>query len=255
MSWQDCIVYRANALMWGVVDGLPTLAMALVWLTVYKSGHRVSGYSLSQMVTYYVVALAVSMLVTPHPEYDLNASIRTGALSSHLVKPFDRWLQLIISESMWQIVKFLMFLPSLAVALVFVHDYITIPNATARLLPFLFSLCLAFLVNVGIKMTLGALAFWLSDTSGIIMVVECVWSILSGEILPLSLLPDRILVIGEWLPFRWVVWFPVELISGRLESTAILSGLAWQMGWAVVTLGISRMVWRSGLRAYSAVGG
>lgn len=255
LDWQDCIAYRANALAWGLVDGLPALTMAVVWLSVYRDRTEVGGYSLTQMVTYYMVALAVGMLTTPHPEYDLNDGIRTGRITPYLARPMDMWIQRILGECMWQGVKFLMFLPTLLLAGFLVRRFISLPGIAERLLPLLASLLLAYCVNVGVKMILGSLAFWITETGGIFTVTECIWVFLSGELLPLSLLPPWAVALSGWLPFKWVIWFPVELAMGRLDPAGILHGLVIQFAWALASLGLARVVWNRGLNAFQAVGG
>ena len=56
------------------------------------------------------------------------------------------------------------------------------------------------------------------------------------------------------LPFRWTVGFPVELFLGKLTPVQALTGIAVQLVWLGLILLLLRVVWRAGLRIYSAVG-
>ena len=80
---------------------------------------------------------------------------------------------------------------------------------------------------------------------------------------PLLRKPVRTLSLGErmkcevaaaLLPFRWTTSFPVELLLGRVGFTEALYGLAAQAAWLGLCLLLLRLVWRAGLRVYSAVG-
>jgi ABC-2 type transport system permease protein len=77
---------------------------------------------------------------------------------------------------------------------------------------------------------------------------------LSGQIAPLSLLPQPVQVISYALPFRWLIGFPIELVLGRLTAPQTLIGLGAQAGWLILSFAIMRTVWRAGVRVYTAVG-
>jgi ABC-2 type transport system permease protein len=77
---------------------------------------------------------------------------------------------------------------------------------------------------------------------------------LAGQIAPLTLFPNWIQILADILPFRWMLGFPVELVLGRLTQLQALEGLAAQAVWVIISLVLVRMVWRAGVRVYSAVG-
>jgi viologen exporter family transport system permease protein len=77
---------------------------------------------------------------------------------------------------------------------------------------------------------------------------------LSGQVAPLSLFPFPVQVAATLLPFRWVIGFPVELLLGRLTLGEALVGFAAQGVWLVLSLALLKIVWRAGVRQYSAVG-
>jgi len=57
------------------------------------------------------------------------------------------------------------------------------------------------------------------------------------------------------LPFRYMVGFPVEVLTGQLDRADLLAGFALQGFWTAVAILLYRVMWRSGLRRYTAVGG
>ena len=77
---------------------------------------------------------------------------------------------------------------------------------------------------------------------------------LSGQIAPLSLFPPAFQTVANIMPFRWMLGFPVELILGRLTPTEALIGLGAQALWIGLAFVLMRIVWRAGIRLYSAVG-
>jgi ABC-2 type transport system permease protein len=115
-------------------------------------------------------------------------------------------------------------------------------------------LVLAFLVRFLCEWTLALAAFWTTRVSAINQLYFILVLFLSGQIAPLSLFPYPIRVAADILPFRWMIGFPVELLLGRLTPLEALAGLAAQAAWVIVGLALVRVVWRSGVRNYSAVG-
>jgi len=82
----------------------------------------------------------------------------------------------------------------------------------------------------------------------------CASAVLLGQVAPLSLLPGPIRTLASALPFRWMVSFPIELLLGRLTPSQALVGLGAQVAWLAACFILLKMMWRAGVRVYSAVG-
>jgi len=57
------------------------------------------------------------------------------------------------------------------------------------------------------------------------------------------------------LPFRYMLAFPVELVTGTLSRGEALRELAVQWAFVAVLLGAAAGMWRLGMRRFSAAGG
>jgi ABC-2 type transport system permease protein len=74
---------------------------------------------------------------------------------------------------------------------------------------------------------------------------------------PALLLAFAVRFMLEWtlaLSAFWTTSFPVELLMGRLSFPQAATGLAVQAAWLAACLLFIRVVWRAGVRMYSAVG-
>ena len=116
------------------------------------------------------------------------------------------------------------------------------------------ALMLAFLLRFLLEWTLAPAAFWTTRVNAVNQVYFVATLFLSGQVAPLSLFPVPIQVAAAILPFRWMIGFPVELLLGRLTPIEALMGLAAQAVWLLLGLVLTRIVWRAGVRVYSAVG-
>ena len=74
-------------------------------------------------------------------------------------------------------------------------------------------------------------------------------------VLPIALLPHAIRWFGEWLPFRYMLSAPIELMTKSLDVDQVLAIIAGQAAWAFATLVLAFVVWNRGIKRFEAVGG
>jgi ABC-2 type transport system permease protein len=72
---------------------------------------------------------------------------------------------------------------------------------------------------------------------------------------PLAVLPIWAQQLANALPFRWMFSFPLELLLGRLSPLQAGQGFLMQAVWLAVAALLMRVIWRSAVRQYGAVGG
>jgi len=79
--------------------------------------------------------------------------------------------------------------------------------------------------------------------------------LLAGQVAPITLLPSLLQTISKVLPFRYMLSFPVEILMGQLSATEVWNGFLWQASWLAFAVILFVMLWRMGLKHYTAVGG
>ena len=70
--------YPIEAAIWFLFDLLPPIVMVFLWLGAYEGRAEVAGYTLDQMLGYYVGILILQTLITAHAEWDVSYKIRKG---------------------------------------------------------------------------------------------------------------------------------------------------------------------------------
>jgi ABC-2 type transport system permease protein len=253
-SFASMLQYRASLLIWMIGQVLEPLIYLVVWSTVSESrGGSVGDYTPSQFAAYFIAFMLVNQVTYTWIRYEYEYRIREGQLSQFLLKPVHPIHQDIAVNLSSKVVSLpLMIAVASALALVF--------KATATfhawaILAFIPALVLAFLVRFLVEWAVALAAFWTTRVNAINQVYYVLVLFLSGQMAPLSLFPRPIQVLANVLPFHWMIGFPVELVLGRLTPVQALTGLAAQAIWLVVSLWLVRVVWRAGIRIYSAVGG
>ncbi|MDF2439899.1 MAG: viologen exporter family transport system permease protein, partial [Abditibacteriota bacterium] len=216
----------------------------------------IGGLSLPQMITYYLLVTALSVAITPHPEWDIAQWIRDGKITQFIVRPINYFAYRLAWETSYQLVKTAMFLPALALIVWFFRAYIEVPALDAmRLLCFFCATLLAYLMLSHIKFMLGISAFWIAEVNGFLEIWNLLTSVFSGRLLPLSLLPSWLQSIGAILPFSLLYDFPIQILLGNAPPEVLWWGFLRQMAWLVaLSIGV-RLMWQRGLLAYEAYGG
>lgn len=272
LGWQDSLVYRFNALLWALYAVLPSMTFMLVWLAAYQSGgaggsgesatgmgKEIGGLSLPQMMTYYVCVTALSVAITPHPEWDIAQYIRDGKITQFLLRPIGYYGYRMAQETSYQIVKTAMLLPAFALMVWLFRAYIHLPAPGAgRLALFGLSVVFAYVLLTQIKFLLGISAFWIAEPGGFLEIWNILTGVFAGRLLPLSLLPAWLLALGDVLPFASLYAFPLRLLLAQgtpLTTQEIAAGFARQIVWLLALALLVRWTWRRGLLAYEAYGG
>jgi ABC-2 type transport system permease protein len=133
---------------------------------------------------------------------------------------------------------------------------VRLPFAPGRWAVTLLAVLLAAAMRFFISFTTGLLAFWTTRATAIMELHAGVSLFLAGRIAPLALLPPAVAGVAGVLWFRYMLSFPVDLLTGALHGPdAVLRGLGGQVVWLVLWVGAYRFVWSRGIQKYGAVGG
>ncbi len=257
LGWQDSLVYRFNALVWVLYAVLPSLTLMLVWKAAYEGApqSRIGGLNLGEMMTYYLFVTALSVAITPNPEWDIASTIRDGKLTPFLLRPVSYFGYRLAWESAYQVVKTAMMLPAFGLLWWFFRADIHLPPLDlARGGAFLLSCALAYLILSQLKFLLGISAFWLLEPGGLIEVWITLSGLFAGRLLPLALLPSWAQAVGNALPFSLLYAFPLQILMHKIGASEMWWGFARQGLWLLILTFAVRFAWRRGLLAYEAVG-
>jgi ABC-2 type transport system permease protein len=245
--------YRVSLLIWMIGQILEPLVYLIVWSVVSdSSGGSVGNYTTEEFAGYFIVLMLVNQFTYTWIMYEFEYRIREGILSFALLKPVHPIHSDIADNISSKLITLpIMILIAAGLAVVFHASFSPTPWAIALFIPIVL---LAFIVRFLIEWTLALAAFWTTRVSALNQTYFVLMLFLSGQIAPLTLLPSPVQVVANILPFRWMIGFPVELLLGRLTTVEMLTGLGAQIVWILIGFVLLRIVWRAGVRIYSAVG-
>jgi ABC-2 type transport system permease protein len=245
--------YRASLVIWLISHILDPLVYLVVWSTVSRSsGGSVGGFGGAEFAAYFIVVMLVNHVTYTWIMFEFEYRVRHGSFSFALLRPVHPIHSDLADNISSKVITLPLILAAAAVlALIFRPVFHIEFWAVATFLP---ALILAFGLRFLMEWTLALATFWTTRVSAINQVYFIASLFLSGQMAPLSLLPAPLRLASSILPFRWTTSFPVELVLGRVSWSEALQGLCAQTAWIVLCLLLLRLVWRAGVRVYSAVG-
>lgn len=248
--------YRAEILLWAVATILPLIMMG-PWMVAGASGR----FPLSEaaFARYFVAAFVVRQFSIVWVIWEFEYQVVTGRLSPLLLHPIDpiwRYVSSHVGEHMarapfvalFAVVACLLFPQALQGP----DGTTTFPAPGAVALAFLATyaaFAIRFLMQYGVA--LGA--FWVERISSVDHLLMIPYLFLSGLIAPLEVFPPGVREVALWTPFPYLVWFPARLLAGGGDLDV---GRAFLVvgGWIAILHVVVRLVWRRGLKHYSAMG-
>jgi ABC-2 type transport system permease protein len=253
---QSNLVYRWNFAVRSLFWFFHLVVVFILWGAAYAGNPTIGGYTFKQTLTYFVVIFVLQFFVGAFNEdYQISEDIRNGLINQFLLKPINYFGYRLSIFAAARLVSGVLVLVPLAVVLPFLHSYLTWPHDLWRLALGLPAVVLSALVQFSIAYCFGLLTFWLLEIQGFVILSMAVEAVLGGQMFPLDLLPAPVFHAVKFLPFYYQMYFPAAIFTGRIGFDDTLTGLGLELGWVVVLLALTELLWRRGLRRHTAVGG
>ncbi|MBI5029329.1 MAG: ABC-2 family transporter protein [Chloroflexi bacterium] len=243
--------YRAGVLIWMVVNVMP-LVMLAVWYSLAEGG-PIAGYSQTDFVSYYLLMTWVRQMTNVWVIWELDYEIRHGDLSVKLLHPLNPIHDYFAGHLADKIFRFVVLLPlAFLVWLIFptIHYDLTPINLGL----FIAMLITGYIIRFVTQYSIALLAFWVSEATTLNDIWFAFQLMLGGIVAPLDLFTEQVRIIANYLPFRFMLSFPVEILSGRLSSTDMAMGVALTLFWLAFFIGVYRWLWARGVKQFGAYG-
>jgi ABC-2 type transport system permease protein len=252
IGFAEALAYRVEMLIWILSTTMP-LVMLAIWHAVAREA-PVGRFGGDEMIAYFVGMFIVRQLTGSWSAWLINMEVRDGTLALRLLRPIHPLLAYAASSIAEIPVRSLLSIPLAAAALVvFARAHLT--RDPVLWLLFLVSLAGGWLITLAVNFAIGLLSLFLESSMKLWDVWLATYFVFSGYVLPIELFPRALGSVLDWLPFRYQLALPVEIMTGahdRLGALALVGrqGLVVAIAFAVVAL-----VWRRGVRRFEAYGG
>jgi ABC-2 type transport system permease protein len=273
ISINERLIYRADFMLGTLMRFLPTLTQIFLWWAIYdvisSSGStesvdgpdgEIAGYKYRDMVAYYLlVIISRAFSSMPGLTGGIANQIRNGEVKKFLIQPVDMQACLLMQRIAHKLVYYLIAILPFALVFFLCRDFFIEgwppPNTLAV---FFASLILSFLLGFYLECCIGLIGFWFLEVTSLTFIYMLMNFLLSGHMFPLELLPTEpfnIRLLVEFLPFKYLAYFPAAVFLGKIEGPELYRGLLVEIGWVVFFIVLSRVLWHRGTKRYSGYGG
>ncbi|MFZ6029801.1 MAG: ABC transporter permease [Chloroflexota bacterium] len=251
-TWTSWLQYRSFFFILAFGWMIPPLIYLLVWSTAARQ-EAIGGLTRGAFVAYYLVLILVNQITYSQTNWTVGDLIRYGQMNRLLVRPLAPFFDTLAQEVAGKVVYLIFDIPVVALlALILKPELHPTPMQAAAFIP---ALLMAWALRFLWGYALALLAFWATRADALLAVQDSLIFLLAGQVAPVALLPGMLYDAAIALPFWYMVGFPVAVLTGQVDAAGLGQGFAVQSAWLLIALGLAAVLWRAGVRRYSAVGG
>ncbi len=224
----------------------------VVWSTVARQqGGDVAGITPGEFAAYYIVWTLVRNMNIVFTPYGWEERIREGYLSGMLLRPMHPIHFDLAYFAGWKVVVIVLWIPfAVVLALIFRPALsINLPEVLA----FFCAIWGAYLIRSMELWALGMITFWTTRVAAIFELHFTAELLLSGRLVPLAIMPEWAQRLADFLPFKWTFGFPIETLAAEMSTGELVAGLGMQLLWILAGIALVAIVWRIGIKRYTAV--
>jgi ABC-2 type transport system permease protein len=258
ISLMERLVYRADFFVATLFRFLPLLTTFLLWEAVFEGSGATSiaGFTRDKMIAY-LLLVQVSRMFSSMPGLagGIARDIRDGNLKKYLLQPIDMLSYLVSYRAAHKVAYIVTACLPYGLLFFLCRGFFDGLPGGWTLAGYLVSLALAFVVGFFFEACIGMIGFWFLEVTSLLYVVNILNFFISGQMFPLDLLSPFWAGLLKALPFQYLAYFPATVFLGKVQGRDLAEGLLAEAAWAVFFIVLARVLYRLGLRRYSAFGG
>ncbi|PTL83939.1 ABC-2 family transporter protein [Vitiosangium sp. GDMCC 1.1324] len=248
----EAVAYRAEMFVWVLSTTMPFISMAL-WTAVARYS-PVGRYDSEGFIRYFLAAFVVRQMTGAWAAWQINFEVRQGTLAMRLLRPISP-LWSYAAENLGSFPMRLVIVVPVALFSVFKLGAGSVPQTWWGWVFFFLALMGGWLITFLANVAIGTMSLFMESSTKLMDVWIALFFVFSGYLYPVELFPPALRGMLEWLPFRYQIGLPVELMTNVHGFGAALGLLARQWLWVGLMLAISVGLWKRGLKRFAAFGG
>jgi ABC-2 type transport system permease protein len=251
-SIESSIIDRADILLYSVSLFVTPIVILAVWLVINNGGSNTL-MTRDELTIYFLANVLVGTIRSSWIGQFIPGRIRRGEISPLLIKPvsiLSSWVANNIAE---KAIKLAFLIPTI----LFIGWWLSVGTPNLNVWTWLLVLITSIMTAViyfFLDVSIGMFGFWLDETRWIQDLFFILESFFSGRVIPLLMLPVFWKDLAQWLPFRYVLSLPLEILTWRLNYWQIVQAVIIQMGYLILSIVLYTVIFRSGVRRYGASG-
>lgn len=255
ITFQEYFVYRLNFLFWRLRAFISLLVLYFLWLAVIPEGTTIFGYDQAKILTYILGASIIRSFILASRSTDVAGEVSSGVLSNFLLKPINylgRWMAKDIPD---KILNLFFSIIGISLIIIFLRPPIIIQTNPLIIFLTMVAIFLGVILFFYLSFSLSMSAFWTPENVWpprflAMIIIE----FFAGSLFPLDILPANVFKVLKFLPFTYLMFFPLDVYLGKLTFQEILAGILISIFWILVFWQLAKLLFRVGVRSYVAWG-
>lgn len=248
----DSVAYR-----WEFIFGLfgdaavPLLIQTLIWGALYSENQNalIAGMTFKDMMSYTIASVLFSQIRGGDLDFEVSEMIRTGQLSQYMLRPIGVLEFVFVRGTSTRL------LIALICLIAGLGWTVYTGGSVGRLCGAMFLALIGNVIHFQVGAALTATAFYWEEAYSILMVKNVIVGLLSGEMIPLFLVPEKWAWIWKSTPFYLYVYGPAQYTLGHWTHMQFFQACMVGLIWIVGLWGCIRLVWGVSMKRYMSLGG
>jgi len=264
IALSERLAYRGDFALGTLMRFLPIITQIFLWSAVFNSiddgsgkDTKLGGYNFPDMVAYFLLTmLARAFSSMPGLASTIATQIRQGEIKRYLIQPVDLVGFLLLSRMAHKFAYYVVATLPFALVFFLCRSYFVDGFPPPHVfVAFCGSLVMGFLLGFFLEATIGMIGFWFLEVSSLLFIFMLFSFFLSGHMFPLTLLPDSVLTVVNFLPFKYLAFFPAAIFLQKIPDEDLPMELAIEAVWVAFFIIACRVMFARGVKQYSGFGG
>jgi len=251
-TFEELKAYEFNFFI--TLIGLPLVIISnlILWNIVFAHGN-VPVFTYSQIITYQIFAyILFTFIFSRKTAQAIDDDVVRGDIITYQVRPIHYMFYRFFAA----FTSFLVY-GAYSVVLFVISNFFIEFELTSNLFFLglgIISSFLAFFLSFVLIYCIGSIALWWEHSKGLFLIYTTFVGFLSGSWIPLDIFPQALQTIAVYLPFKYIIYFPVKTFMGFLSLEEILVGIGIQIFWIAIFLSLALFIWKKGISQFTGYG-
>lgn len=252
-SLSSFLQYRINLALYAVGHTISIIALYFLWSAIYESGHAIANYTFKEILSYYILIALLRLTINEGTgmAFQTTNEIKDGQVTPYLTRPFSYPLRQFVDVLAKTSLNIIIVIPIVIVCSTLFGITTYLPHGPAIMYGLAWS-TLALYLYIVIYFLIAVLSFWVDRAESYIYATIVFSNFFNGSLLPLDAFPGWFITINNWLPFKYLMYVPIQAFLGKHQFSILELGIG--LGWALFSSLAINVIWKRGLKKYESQG-
>ena len=249
---RDALAYRGDFIIDFIGSAMvPVVIQLVLWYSLFHNGGATSfaGMSYPELLAYTWTSILFSQVRGGDHDFAIIEMIRTGTLNNYLLRPVG-----VVEFTFFRALGEKLLTATFCFILGVLAMLFTKLHVTNLILAMMLAI-LGNLIHYLFGAALASIAFYWENAFAVLMVKNMVVSLLCGELIPLTIVPEKYSWIWKSTPFYLYVFGPTQVALGKWDHLMWLHHMGIGLVWVFAFWVMIKISWGIAIKQYQGLGG